>query len=204
MKKNIKPELSVRSHGPLSRFFAIESARDRAKTISFEASLAERQALAEFLHLPGIGALAASFEINPLSGGRYGVRGEVEARVTQTCVVSLEEFETALSEKIEAVFAPEVRADDEEMVTRRTRVDVSFDAGNLSFDAEKEAPDAIVDGGIDLGALASEYLALALDPYPRKPDVVFGELRDALDADDPSPFAALARLQPGAKREKNE
>ena len=50
----------------------------------------------------------------------------------------------------------------------------------------------IVDGRIDLGGLAGEFLALGLDPYPRKPDASFdlGEPEPERD----SPFAALSGL----------
>ena len=50
------------------------------------------------------------------------------------------------------------------------------------------------DGAVDLGAIATEFLLLGIDPYPRKPGAVF----DAPVAeDDPSshPFAALAALK---------
>ena len=40
----------------------------------------------------------------------------------------------------------------------------------FSIDDEDE-PDPIIDGKIDLGALAAEFFALGLDPYPRKPGV---------------------------------
>jgi hypothetical protein len=57
---------------------------------------------------------------------------------------------------------------------------------------EYEPPDEIVNGYIDLGALTAEFLALGLDPYPRKPGVDFDfkgeEQRD-------SPFAALSKLK---------
>ena len=45
------------------------------------------------------------------------------------------------------------------------------------------------------GAVATEFLLLGLDPYPRKPGAVF----DAPPADDPAsrPFAALAALKKG-------
>ena len=36
-----------------------------------------------------------------------------------------------------------------------------------------DAPDPIVDGKIDLGALAAEFMVLGLDPYPRKPGAEF-------------------------------
>ena len=48
------------------------------------------------------------------------------------------------------------------------------------------------DGVIDLGAVATEFLILGIDPYPRKPGVQF----EAPTAAEPGghPFAALAAL----------
>jgi hypothetical protein len=56
-----------------------------------------------------------------------------------------------------------------------------------------DPPETIRDGIIDLGAVATEFLVLGLDPYPRKPGAVF----DAPPAGDPAghPFAALAALK---------
>ena len=46
---------------------------------------------------------------------------------------------------------------------------------------------------VDLGAVATEFLLLGIDPYPRKPGAVF----DAPATGDPAghPFAALAALK---------
>jgi hypothetical protein len=44
-----------------------------------------------------------------------------------------------------------------------------------------------------LGALTAEFLALGLDPYPRKPGVDFSYKEDGDEAD--TPFAALRRLR---------
>ena len=55
-----------------------------------------------------------------------------------------------------------------------------------------DAPDPIVDGKIDLGALAAEFLALGLDPYPRKPGAEFAP--PAADEPPDSPFDALAKI----------
>ena len=51
------------------------------------------------------------------------------------------------------------------------------------------------DGAVDLGAIATEFLLLGIDPYPRKPGAVF----EAPPAGDPAshPFAALAALKKG-------
>ena len=53
--------------------------------------------------------------------------------------------------------------------------------------------DPVVDGKIDLGALAAEYFALGLDLYPRKPGVAFTPPEPQEGAD--SPFAALDELK---------
>jgi hypothetical protein len=48
---------------------------------------------------------------------------------------------------------------------------------------------------VDLGALATEFLILGLDPYPRKAGAVFQP--PARAQPDESPFAALAKLKKG-------
>ena len=58
--------------------------------------------------------------------------------------------------------------------------------------ADEDEPDPVIDGKIDLGALAAEFFALGLDPYPRKPGVAFDEEETNPEPTD-SPFAALAR-----------
>ena len=60
----------------------------------------------------------------------------------------------------------------------------------FSLDDEDE-PDPIIEGKIDLGALAAEFFALGLDPYPRKPGASF-ELNAKPEPAD-SPFAVLAK-----------
>jgi hypothetical protein len=73
-------------------------------------------------------------------------------------------------------------------------------------DAEGESeipdpPEPIENGMIDLGRLATDVLLLAVDPYPRKPGVVFEPVVTAADPED-HPFAALKALQPGVKSPK--
>ena len=55
-----------------------------------------------------------------------------------------------------------------------------------------------MDGIVDLGALATEFLILGLDPYPRKPGAVFEPPRER--AADEGPFAALAGWSKGPNR----
>ena len=50
-------------------------------------------------------------------------------------------------------------------------------------------------GVVDLGALATEFLILGLDPYPRKPGAVFQSPEETAAGE--GPFSALAALQKG-------
>ena len=58
---------------------------------------------------------------------------------------------------------------------------------------EIDPPDEIVSGKIDLGAVMAEFLALGLDPHPRKPGVSFEAVAPEGVAE--SPFAALGKLK---------
>jgi len=64
--------------------------------------------------------------------------------------------------------------------------------------AEIEVPvtdvtEALVEGTVDLAAIATEFLILGIDPYPRKPGTVFQapHVGDEIA----HPFAALAALK---------
>ena len=59
-------------------------------------------------------------------------------------------------------------------------------------DVKWDDPEPLIGGIVDLGALATEFLILGLDPYPRKPDAVFEPPQDRHAGS--GPFAALAKL----------
>jgi hypothetical protein len=105
--------------------------------------------------------------------------GRVTARVTQSCVVTLEPIENAVDEPFDVLFlAPDV-------------------AGTASAGPDpKEVDDTreeLVAGAADLGAVATQFFLLGIDPYPRKPDAVFSGPAEDRAAD--SPFASLSRLK---------
>ena len=173
--------------GPLSRRFDVSIVRDVPVTFMFEASDAECQALATDAGLAGIQALSAAFNI--VREGREGLKvtGTVRAQVTQTCVVSLDDFSSLIEEPVDVVFLPE--GDVARLATERAAQPANHDEEA----APDDLPDPIAGGRIDLGALAAEILILGLDPYPRKPGVAFVE---AASPDDVvSPFAALKQLR---------
>jgi hypothetical protein len=64
--------------------------------------------------------------------------------------------------------------------------------GAATIAGPQDPPDPIMNGQIDLGALAGEFLALNLDLYPRKPGVTFEDMSIGGEASrTDSPFAGL-------------
>ena len=63
--------------------------------------------------------------------------------------------------------------------------------------SENDAPDPLIDGKIDIGALATEFVALGLDPYPRKPGVTFEPPSDGPGS--VKPFSVLRSADKRAK-----
>lgn len=159
-----------------------------------EASAAERQAMADLAGVREILSAQASFDVVPKSGGRVQVTGHVRARVGQTCVVTLDPMESEIDEEVDLIFAPEAEV--------RRLADLIEEGQDDEEPPEvADPPEAIVNGIIDLGRIATDALFLAIDPYPRKPGVVFEAEVTALDPED-HPFAALKALQDNKQGKK--
>jgi uncharacterized metal-binding protein YceD (DUF177 family) len=158
----------------------VDSLPKEGQKVTIEANPAEREALAAFLKLPSIEELGASLTLTP-SGRRVRVTGAVRGELTQICVVSLEPFPATIDEEVDVLFAPRAEGGPARRAAEEPRTFSMTDEGE---------PDPIVEGKIDLGALAAEFLALGLDPYPRKPGVSF-ESPEQPEAT-VSPFSALA------------
>ena len=167
--------------GPLTRLVRVDALPREGRTVTIEASPAEREVLASLYKLPAIAALTATLRLDPAGRGGARVTGAVHGEFTQTCVVSLEPFTGTVDEVVDMRFAPQAEEDSDRRAARET----------LTFSlADEDDPDPVVDGKIDLGAVAGEFFALGLDPYPRKPGVEFVAPTEPAPLD--SPFAALA------------
>jgi uncharacterized metal-binding protein YceD (DUF177 family) len=140
----------------------------------------ERAALAHYAGVIAVPALVAEVKATPDGNGGVMVVGDLVATVRQTCVVSLEPFDNAVNEQIELRFLSESAAD----------FATAEDGGD-----ELDLTDVIRDGVVDLGALVTEFLALGVDPYPRRPGAVFAPPDAAAGDEASSPFAALAKLK---------
>ena len=141
--------------------------------VQVEASPAECAALALRMMIPAVNAMRCRFQLHRETNTIIRATGTLSARVTQTCVISMEDFETAVEEGFAVRFVP---------------------AGTESDDLDPESDDEVPyeNGTLDLGEAAAEQLGLALDPYPRAPDAVLPEVEEEAE---PHPFAALDRLR---------
>jgi uncharacterized metal-binding protein YceD (DUF177 family) len=155
-----------------------------------EADPATRNAVADVGGLRQVISVKASFDVTPKSGGRFHVEGHVRARIGQTCVVTLDPIETDIDEPIDLIFAPPDQIPQ--------MADLVDEAEESAADTP-DPPEPIENGIIDLGRLATDALYLGVDPYPRKPDVVFEPLVEAPDPED-HPFAALKALKVAPKK----
>ncbi len=179
--------------GPFSRQIEVSQAEDKALRVKLEATEAECAALAQQDDLPAISNLTARFEVTTAGRGIFHVIGEVRARVTQVCVVTLDPFETDVVQAVELSFASPQDVERAEAAYAK-RHEEDPDAADIP-----EPPDPIINGRIDLGAVAAEQLVLGLDPYPRKPGAAFpAELAQVGEIVEVSPFAALAKLRKDA------
>ena len=165
---------------PFSRMIRVDTLPKDGETVTIEATPSEREALAVVLKLPSIERLAATLTVRKAAKGGARVVGVVQGELTQTCVVTLEPFPASVEEEIDVRFAPRDEA-------RPRRIAEEPELVSMSEDDE---PDPIVDGKIDLGALAAEFFALGLDPYPRKDGAALEEQPAEPEAG-PTPFAVL-------------
>lgn len=153
----------------LHRPVAVDRIGPRGLTMEVEAKPDELPAVAARLRILALESLHCAFKLRRVGASTVEAQGVLRARVSETCVVSLDPFSHDVEEVFTVHFVPPGTEDD---------------------NPDPEAVDQIpcTGGAADLGETAVEQLALALDPFPRKP----GAALPAEAADEaPSPFAVL-------------
>lgn len=177
-----RPTNKAASKLPWSVPVAISAIPEGGKRFDLVADEATRAAVAQTAGLRSLPRLQATFDVARYGSGGLRVEGEVSATVGQTCVVTLEPIDNDVKEEVDLVFTPPGRPV----------------AGENNDDDDAEIidpgePEPLIGETIDLGALATEFLIVGIDPYPRKPDATFEP--PAVEVDSPHPFAALAALK---------
>jgi len=148
---------------------------------------AERARLAAFLKIERLDRLTFNYLIAPLSDDRFRLTGELSAELVQLCVVTLDPVAERLREAVSLECWPQ---DQIEALAREAKA-----IGPEALPEDPPVP--IMDGRIDLGALAAEIFASAINPYPRKDAAEFDwqDPKLAEPGRPDSPFAGLAKLK---------
>lgn len=156
-----------------------------AVAIHIEANEKERAALAKAWNVLEVSSLEADLQVARWKKDGVKMKGEVKAKIVQACVVTLDPVESLIEEPVESIFVPEG--------SRLARI-AANDSGEMVLDPDgPDIPDVFTGDTIDAGEVVAEHVALAIDPYPRKAGVSFGERIESTEKDDikPNPFAAL-------------
>ncbi|MCB9991329.1 MAG: DUF177 domain-containing protein [Rhodospirillales bacterium] len=172
---------------------------------TISASPQERKDLARRLGVDSVEFLEARLVMERVSGNRViHIEGNFAVRLTQSCVVTLEPIVQEIEGPVEGWYA---NADSAVSLVRarHEKKSRSNDAEIEMLD-EKDDPEPLVDGQIDLGELVTQYVSLSVDPYPHQEGVTYEELEKAKGkaAENPvrqNPFAALKDWKVGKNKE---
>ncbi|MET0875058.1 MAG: DUF177 domain-containing protein [Pseudolabrys sp.] len=167
------------TQNPWSVPVAVDNIPETGLHIEAKAPAEVRAQLVKLANLRDLPHLSAVFDLTRRGGGVH-VAGQVKARVGQTCVVTLEPLENDLDEPINVLFAPRLEV-------------AAKDDGADRRAGDEEPPEPLIEGKVDLGAVATEFLLLGIDPYPRKAGAEFAAVKTADDS--ARPFAALEALK---------
>lgn len=156
-----------------------EDIPDTGKKVELSPDEATRAKLAKLAGVLDVLQLDAEFELTRQGGDGVNVTGKVAATVRQTCGVSLEPMDNEVLETFDLSFVPPSQ--------------LSESPAAESEDVLEEGPEPLQDGAVDLGAIATEFLVLGIDPYPRKEGAVFAD--PAGPSERSTPFDVLAALK---------
>jgi len=166
------------SEHPWSVPVAVEDIPETGLHLEIDAPADARAGLAALAGLRDLARLSAVFDLTRRGAGVH-VAGRVSARVGQTCVVTLEPIENDIEETVDLEYAPALVE--------------SAQIHAKDVKADEEPPELLTDGKVDVGAIATEFLLLGIDPYPRKAGAEFASVK--ADEGSARPFAALEALK---------
>lgn len=130
----------------------IDSIGEDPREIDLEANQEERSALARRFGLVSLDSFEAHLVLVWLKPGWIlSVSGRISASVTQACVVTLDPVPAVVTEEVDIVFARE--------------------SAHTDGIVDPEDVEPLEGETLDVGEIAAEELSLALDPYPRHPDI---------------------------------
>ncbi|MEM1198076.1 MAG: DUF177 domain-containing protein [Pseudomonadota bacterium] len=163
-----------------SRPFQVEDLEDRDVTLELVADSTELAGLQARYGVDTLSAVSAHLTLSAQPEGAVKVSGTVKAALRQTCIISLEPVDETIEEALSVLYLP-------------AGLDEPGDDGDFELDYE-----AFDGQTIDLGELTAQQIAGAINPYPRRAGVEFGnqaQLGDNTSEERDNPFAVLQALK---------
>jgi hypothetical protein len=176
--------------------------RSRPVSVSIRASEQECRDLARRLKVQEIRDLFAEIVLQRQNEGNViSAKGRFGATVVQFCVSTLDPVIQKIEEKIESWFAEE---DDVIPLNRvrRERLSGMLDS-ELPMPDERDDPEQVIDGMIDVAELVTQNLSLAIDPYPRAESAPIPPPEEENIPGRPNPFEALKDWKFQKEKEKS-
>ena len=160
----------------------LEDMSAAVKKYNLKADTDDLTYIKELMNVPGVKSFEADISVKLRKKDHEAdVWGNLKAVVTQTSVVSLEDFDQTYQTDFKLKFDTKMTLSEQLELERET----------------DDVPDIFENGKIDLAAIAMEQLALILDDFPRKKGEVF-EFVSEFDEETThknNPFAALEKLK---------
>lgn len=182
--------------------FRADSVSSKGRALSLKAEPSQLRAIAARVGVKEIKSLEAELNFDLQNGGHIlHIAGRFKANVIQECVTTMEPIESFLEDDIEAWYADHEKA--VSFSRAKHQVKAIEEGDEVQMLEEKDDPEPLVDGQVDLGEVVVQFLSLAINPYPRKEGLpeeegeieVAGSTKIASTLR-PNPFAALKNWRP--------
>lgn len=180
--------------------FRAEHASTRGKSLHIEANAKQCAAIAARLDVLAVKSVAADLTLTLENGGHIlYVSGTFKAELTQECVVTGEPLDEVVEDSFEAWYADHDKAIP--FARAQHQVKAVEEGDEVQMLDEKDDPEPMIGGQVDLGETVVQFLSLAVNPYPRKDGSYENNGNGEVSVQSqatlrPNPFAALKNWRP--------
>ncbi len=183
--------------------FHVENVPSSGKTVKMVAESDVLKPIAERLDVLEVKSLSSELRLTLQNGGHIlNITGHFKAEIVQECIITLQPVEATLEDDFEAWYADHDKAIP---FNRAKHNQKAMEEGDeVQILEEKDDPEALIDGQVDLGEVVIQFLSLSVNPYPRAEGVADDAEPEPIEVTKPvagatlrpNPFAALKNWRP--------
>lgn len=133
---------------------------------NIEADENQKREIAKLYDIVSVKSLSSEIRIKREQGGRViYVKGLLKSKIIQACIITAKPIESEINQEFEAWYADPNQA--VSINKARNEIKLKSGASEIEILDEKDDPEAIIDGKIDIADLVMQYFSLSINPYPR-------------------------------------